>query len=336
VSTVRHFLAPAGERLDRLVADALPELSRTQAKRLIEDGAVSVDGAVVARPAEAVNVGAAVDVVLPVVPNLDQLAEDVPLDVLYEDEHTLVINKQAGLLVHPVDGQAHVTLVNAVRARYPEVREIEGNRPGVVHRLDRDTSGVIAYAKSAAALVYLKEQWKRRETLKLYFALVEGHVEPPAGIVDAPLGADPENPRRRAVVAVGDTARSEYEVLEQYGAEAALARVRIYTGRTHQIRVHMEALGHPILGDRLYGHESALIKRQALHAWLLGFTLAATGEWREFEAPIPDDFIAAVETLRARHGVHASLNLSAPAEADGARPTRRPDKPGKYVSKEYV
>ena len=299
--TSRQFIAPGAERLDRLVAGALPELSRTQARRLIEGGAVSVDGSVVERPSEAVSCGAAVEVVLPVVPNLDQLAEDVPLDLLYEDEHTLVINKQAGLLVHPVEGRPHVTLVNAVRARYPEVRELEGNRPGVVHRLDRDTSGVIAYAKSAAALMYLKDQWKRRETLKLYIGLVEGRVEPPAGIIDAPLGADPEDARRRAVVD---------EVLEQYSSRATLVQVRIYTGRTHQIRVHMEAIGHPIVGDRLYGRESSLIGRQALHAWRLGFTLATTGEWREFEAPVPADLISAIEALRAEYGVTPALTLN--------------------------
>ncbi|MEE8422816.1 MAG: RluA family pseudouridine synthase [Dehalococcoidia bacterium] len=299
----RRFTAPETARLDRLVAAALPELSRSQARRLIEDGGVAVDDAVVTRARHPTNEGATIDVELPVVPDLDLLAADVPLHVLYEDEETLVIDKAPGLIVHPAPGVKGVTLINVVRARYPEVREIDGDRPGVVHRLDRDTSGAMVFAKSETAAQMLKDQWRERETLKRYLALVEGAVDPPEGVIEAALGPDPTNPRRRAVVEDGQSARSHFRVLEQYGDEAALVEVEIHTGRTHQIRVHMAAIGHPVCGDALYGHRSTLIDRQALHAVRLGFTLASTGEWREFEAPVPDDIGHAIETLRARHGV---------------------------------
>ena len=297
----RRFAAAHADRLDRLVAGAVPELSRSQARRLIEGGDVTVNAAVASAPGAAVAEGAAIEVALPVAPDLDLLAQDVPLDVLYEDEETLVIDKAPGMITHPAPGLTGVTLINVVRARYPEVREIDGgDRPGVVHRLDRNTSGAMVFAKSAAALAMLKDQWRERETLKVYLALAEGRVEPDEGIIEAPLGADPGAPNRRAVVEDGQSARTQYRVLEQFGEQAALLEVRIFTGRTHQIRVHLEAIGHPVVGDALYGHASDLIARQALHASRLGFTLASTGEWREFDAPMPEDMRRAVETLRAR------------------------------------
>ena len=302
----RRFDAARADRLDRLVAAAVPELSRSQARRLIEGGDVTVNTTVATAPGASVAEGTPIEVALPVAPDLDLLAQDVPLDVLYEDEETLVIDKAPGLVTHPAPGLAGVTLINVVRARYPEVREIDdGDRPGVVHRLDRDTSGAMVFAKSAEALAMLKDQWRERETLKVYLALVEGRVEPEEGIIEAPLGPDPTAPNRRAVVEGGKSARTQYRVLEQFGEQAALLEVRIFTGRTHQIRVHLEAIGHPVVGDTLYGRASDLIGRQALHASLLGFTLASTGEWREFEAPMPADMSRAVETLRARQHVHA-------------------------------
>ena len=308
----RQFDARQHDRLDRIVAAQLPELSRSQARRLIEDGQVTVNAIVATRASLTVEEGETVEVQLPVVPDFDLLASDVPLHVVFEDEETLVIDKEPGLVIHPVPGLSGVTLINAVRARYPEVREIDdGDRPGVVHRLDRDTSGVMVFAKSAVALELLKKQWRERETLKLYLALVEGRVEPPEGIIEAPLGPDPDDPRRRAVVECGQAARSQYRVREQYEDEAALLEVQIFTGRTHQIRVHLAAIGHPVVGDRVYGATSRLIQRQALHACRLGFTLASTGEWREFEAPMPEDMRRAAQTLRARHGISTAMERAA-------------------------
>ena len=305
---VRRFPAPRAERLDRLVAREVPELSRAQARRLVEDGAVTVAGVVRRLPAYGAREGEPIEVALPVLQDplerdADRLAEEVPLPVLYEDEETLVIDKPAGLVVHPRDGVMGVTLVNVVRARYPEVRRIgDGNRPGVVHRLDRDTSGVMAYAKSLAAQEALKAQWKARETLKLYAAVAAGAIDPPAGVIDAPIGPDPADPSRRAVVESGASARTEYRVLERFGTEASLLSVRIRTGRTHQIRVHLAAVGHAVVGDQLYGAESPLIERQALHASRLGFVLPSTGEWREFDAPLPADIRELIDGMRCRHG----------------------------------
>jgi 23S rRNA pseudouridine1911/1915/1917 synthase len=304
VTPTRRILAAEDDRLDKAIVRAMPELSRAQVRRLIEDGAVRLDGRVVNRPALPIAAGAVIDVVEPVVPDLDLEAHAVPLDILYEDEETLVLNKQSGLVVHPRAGMNAATLINAVRARYPQVREIdESDRGGIVHRLDRDTSGVIALAKSEAAQFAMKEQWRQRETLKIYLALVEGQVEPPEGIIDAPLGPDPADPSRRAVVEQGQSARTQYRVLEQYGDEHALLEVRIFTGRTHQIRVHLQAVGHPVVADHTYGRSSPLLPRQALHAARLGFTLASNGAWREFEAPLPDDMRAAIDELRMRHRV---------------------------------
>ena len=308
----REFVVAEDNRLDRAVVAAMPELSRSQVRRFIEEGLVEVAGAVATRPAHSVRVGATVTVVEPVVPNLDWQAQDVPLDVIFEDEETLVLNKPAGIIVHPTPGSNDVTLINAVRARYPEVRDIDDTgRGGIVHRLDRDTTGVIALARSQAAQFALKEQWKARETLKRYIAIVEGFVDPVEGMIETQVGPDPQDPRRQAVVETGRTARSEFHVLEQFGEEAALVDVRIYTGRTHQIRVHMAAIGNPVLGDWLYGKPSDLIDRQALHARLLGFSLPSSGAWREFEAPIPPDFQTALDTLRLRHSNESTITLQA-------------------------
>ncbi|MEX2375670.1 MAG: RluA family pseudouridine synthase [Dehalococcoidia bacterium] len=287
-------------RLDLAVVHYIPALSRTQVRRLIETGHVAVDGTPALKPGVTVSPGQQVCVAEPVLPDLDLAAANIPLDILFEDEETLVLNKQPGLVVHPRDGVHEPTLINAVRARYPEVAEIDdSNRGGIVHRLDRDTSGVIALAKSTESQAILKDQWRNRETEKYYLAIVAGRPDLHEGIIDAPLGADPDDPRRRAVVDEGQSARSQYRVIEQYGDEAALCEVRIFTGRTHQIRVHMLAIGHPIIGDFLYGQASARIGRQALHAWRLRFTLASTGEWRTFEAPIPEDLREAIRGLRA-------------------------------------
>ena len=308
----REFVVAEDNRLDRAVVAAMPELSRSQVRRFIEEGLVEVAGAVATRPAHSVRVGATVTVVEPVVPNLDWQAQDVPLDVIFEDEETLVLNKPAGIIVHPTPGSNDVTLINAVRARYPEVRDIDDTgRGGIVHRLDRDTTGVIALARSQAAQFALKEQWKARETLKRYIAIVEGFVDPVEGMIETQVGPDPQDPRRQAVVETGRTARSEFHVLEQFGEEAALVDVRIYTGRTHQIRVHMAAIGNPVLGDWLYGKPSDLIDRQALHARRLAFSLPSSGEWREFEAPIPSDIQTALDTLRLRHPIESTTTLQA-------------------------
>jgi len=306
VTQVTDFTSQGDTRLDRAVIEQIPALSRAQARRLIEAGSVTVDGQPVLKPGVNVSPGAVIHVEEPTLGADDLAAAEIPLDVIYEDEETLVLNKQPGLVVHPREGVQGATLINAVRARYPEVGEIDDTeRGGIVHRLDRDTSGVIALAKTVESQLVLKDQWRNRETEKYYLAIVEGRPDPAEGIIEAPLAADPNDPRRRAVVEDGQYARSQYRVLEQYGEEAALIEVRIFTGRTHQIRVHMLAVGHPIMGDYQYGQESARIGRQALHAWRLGFTLVSNGQFRVFRAPVPDDLCEAIRGLRADHGVAA-------------------------------
>ena len=307
--TRHRFTAPRRERLDRLVAEALPALSRSQAQRLIEQGQVQVGGVAVTRAAHVVEPDAAVEVAIPAI-EVDEAAAQVPLEILYEDEHVLVVDKPWGILVHAVPGVPGLSIVDVIRARYPDATDLQDGdyRAGVVHRLDRDTTGVLAFAKTEVARDTLKDQWRARETLKEYVTIVEGRVEPPAGIVDAPLGPDPNDGRRRAVVEAGESAYTEYRVREQYGDEAALLDVRIRTGRTHQIRVHLEAIGYPVMGDTLYGRRSDHIGRQALHAARLGFRLPSTGEWREFTAPLPDDMQHAIEALRARHATRDGAN----------------------------
>ena len=304
-----RFTADREERLDLLVGARLTHLSRAQLQRLIAAGHAAVDGAEQTRPGRRVRAGAGIAIRLPTAPDLDALAAAADLDVLYEDDELLVANKPSGLLVHPVRGRPAVTLVHVVRAHRPEVAAIAGSRSGLVHRLDRDTSGAIAFAKTEAARELLRAQWKARETLKVYLAVAEGEVEPAAGRIDAPLGPDPADPARRVVAEDGDPAFSEYRVLERYGEEAALAEVRILTGRTHQIRVHLEAIGHPVIADGVYGRPSPRIARQALHARRLGLCLPSTGEWREFVAPLPDDLRAAITALRAAHGAEAAPGL---------------------------
>lgn len=315
---IERFAAEQDDRLDRLLSDHLHHLSRTQLQRVIEGGHASVDGTEQTRPAHSVRAGAEISIRLPTTPDLDLLARDVPLDLIYEDDELLVINKPPGLLVHPVQGRPAVTLVHVVRAHRPEVGLIAGTRSGLVHRLDRDTSGAIAFAKTAAARDLLRAQWKARETLKIYLAIAEGMIEPPRGRIDASLGPDPTHPTRRAVTEDGDSAFSDYQVLEQYGDTAALVEVQILTGRTHQIRVHLEAIGHPVINDGVYGRYSPRIARQALHAERLGLCLPSTGAWREFVAPLPDDIQEAIQGLRGEHPM--AQHRTAQQPVDGADP----------------
>ncbi|RLT26047.1 MAG: RluA family pseudouridine synthase [Chloroflexi bacterium] len=298
----RRFTATRRDRLDRLIAEAVPELSRSQAQRLIERGHVQVAGAQATRAALLIEIDTDVEVTLPH-NEIDEAAAMVPMEIIYEDEHVLVVNKPAGILVHAVPGVPGLSIVDVMRARYPEARDLrEGDyRAGVVHRLDRDTTGVLAYAKTDIARDTLKDQWRARETEKHYVTIVEGRVEPIAGIVDAELGPDPNDGRRRAVVEEGENAYSEYRVREQYGNDHALLDVEIRTGRTHQIRVHLEAIGYPVMGDSLYGKRSEYIGRQALHAAKLGFRLPSTGEYRAFDAPIPTDMQRVIDTLRTQY-----------------------------------
>lgn len=286
------------QRLDVAVAAQLPQVSRAQVQRLIQEGHVLVDGA----PAKAsyrLEGGEEVTVRLPRAEKRPLEAEAIPLSVLYEDGDLIAIDKAAGMVVHPATSHQSGTLVNAALARWPELRDVGGKgRPGVVHRLDKDTSGVILLAKTDAALADLQGQFKRREVEKRYLALVEGLPESSEGIVDAPLGRDPRRRKRIAVVQGGQEAVTHYRLLEAF-EEHALLEVRPQTGRTHQIRVHMAWLGHPVVGDRVYGYrkQRLRLKRHWLHAAALTVRSPSGGGPLTFEAPLPPDLKHVLETL---------------------------------------
>ena len=291
-----------GLRLDKFLADALPALSRATLQRLIRDGDVRIDGRV-ARPSRRVVGGETIEVHVPPPVPLDVTpAPDIPLDIMYQDADLLVLNKPAGLVVHPASGHADDTLVNALLAHVPDLAGIGGvQRPGIVHRLDKDTSGLLLVAKHDAAHQALQAQFKARSVDKVYLALVEGHVSPPRGRIDAPIGRDPRDRKKMAVATSGRPAQTEYRVLEILD-DVALVEVNLLTGRTHQIRVHLASIGYPIVGDRLYGRRKSRhgLGRQFLHAWRLAFNLPGSGERVTFTAPVPDDLRALLVQLGSK------------------------------------
>ncbi len=293
-----------GERLDKALADALPDLSRAMLQKLIKDGEVRVAGRPV-KPSYRVAGGETVEVnVPPPAPLETQPAPDIPLDIVYEDADLLVLNKPAGLVVHEAHGHIGDTLVNALLAHIPDLGGIGGvQRPGIVHRLDKDTSGLLLVAKHDRAQRALQEQFKSRTVDKVYLALVEGHLNPPRGRIDAPIGRDPRERKRMAVVPDGRPAQTEYLVLEVLPT-TTLVEAHLLTGRTHQARVHFASLGYPIVGDRVYGRRKPTIPlaRHFLHAYRLTFTLPSTGERVTFTAPLPPDLRAALAQLGSQWG----------------------------------
>jgi 23S rRNA pseudouridine1911/1915/1917 synthase len=294
----------AGTRLDRFVAQAVPDLSRSYAQQLIADNHIRVNGRD-ARASALLQAGDTVTVLRPLPQPTDLLAEQLPLQIVYEDDDVVVIDKPAGLVVHPAPGHPSGTLVNALLGRYPDL-SINGDiRPGIVHRLDRDTSGLIVVARNDRAKDQLQEQQRRRSMHKAYLALVEGRFREPEGTIDAPIGRQPSDRKRMAVVAGGREARTHWRVLEELGGYQ-LVEARLETGRTHQIRVHFAFKSRPIVGDPLYGPKrpraSFGLGRQFLHAYRLGFTLPNSGEWREWESPLPPELAAVLEKVRRLAG----------------------------------
>ncbi len=291
-----------GERLDLFVAHQRPELSRSHVQRLIAQGFVTVNGA----PAKAgvrLSPGDRVEVLVPPPEPLEPLPESIPLSVVYEDDDLLVVDKPAGMTVHPAPGHARHTLVNAILARCPELVGEQGTeRPGIVHRLDKDTSGLMVVAKNERAQASLARQLKNREVHKAYLALVQGRVDPPEGFIDAPIGRHPRHRKRMAVLDGGRPAQTRYRVREALGQDYSLLDVEPLTGRTHQIRVHLASIGHPVLGDTTYGKKSPLVGRQFLHAWRLALRLPTSGRPREFESPLPPDLAQTLDALRSPRG----------------------------------
>jgi 23S rRNA pseudouridine1911/1915/1917 synthase len=279
-----------GVRLDRYLAEKCPELSRTQAQRLVADGLVTVNGQV-AKAGLKLSAGDRLSVKLPPPPDAPLSPEAMPLNIVFEDSDLLVIDKPSGLTVHPAPGHPHHTLINAVLSHVPDLPQADDlRRPGVVHRLDKDASGLMVVAKNSRAQQRLISQFKARSVVKAYLVLVRGRVTPDDGVIEANIGRDPRHRKRMAVVADGEgrEARTQYHVVRHIG-EATLLEVKPETGRTHQIRVHLAAIGYPVVGDKVYGSRSDKLPRLFLHACRLGFRLPSTGEYREFTSELPPD-----------------------------------------------
>jgi 23S rRNA pseudouridine1911/1915/1917 synthase len=278
----------SGVRLDKFIGESCPELSRTHAQKLIAEGLITVNGRV-AKASLKLNTGDKVDIVIPPTPPSRLSPEAMPLNIIYEDDDLLVVDKPAGLTVHPAPGHPGHTLVNAILAHYPHLVDIgDSLRPGIVHRLDKDTSGVMLVAKNRAAQAKLAEQFKAHSVSKSYLVLVKGKLTPENGIIEAAIGRDPQHRQRMAVVSRGREARTEYRVIRYIG-NYSLLEITPETGRTHQIRVHLAAIGFPVVGDATYGVKSPHLPRQFLHASKIGFNLPLTGKYVEFESKLPPD-----------------------------------------------
>lgn len=292
----RYIVDVSGVRLDVFVAANCPGLSRTHARRLIDDGFITVNGKTV-KASRKMEAGDVVEVNIPPEPPSSLSPEPIPLDIVYEDADLLVIDKPAGLVVHPAPGHPAHTLVNAVLAYLPGlVDEYNTFRPGIVHRLDKDTSGLILVAKNRVAQANLSSQFKSRSVKKSYLVLIKGKLTPENGVIEAAIGRDPRNRQRMAVVSRGREARTEYHVLKYIGG-CTLLEIHPETGRTHQIRVHLAAIGFPVVGDATYGVKNPHISRQFLHASRLGFKLPSTGKYVEFESPLPPDLSRALKEI---------------------------------------
>ena len=291
-----QFNSPVPDiRLDKYLTQVLPQFSRAYLQKLIGQGYILVNGQRTKANQRLSKVDR-ITVELPPSP-VHPLAEPIPLAIVYEDADILVIDKPAGLTVHPAPGHPSHTLVNAALAHYPGLAmSNELMRPGIVHRLDKDTSGLIVIAKSDFAREYLAAQFKSRTVTKGYLVLVRGRLSPEQGMIEAPIGRDPRSRRRMAIVETGKEASTQYRV-QKYLDTYTLVEVTPLTGRTHQIRVHLSAIGCPVVGDPVYGIKSAHLNRQFIHAYRLGFRLPSTEQYQEFTSPLPIDLEQALEYL---------------------------------------
>lgn len=305
---IRLLVAEGGQRLDKYIAEDIPDLSRSMAQRLIKEGRVTVGGEAT-KPSYPVQEGDEIVVCVPPSEPIEVKPEAIPLDIVYEDEDLIVVNKPAGMVVHPAYGHRTGTLANAVLAHCPDLAGVKGDlRSGIVHRLDKDTSGLIIVAKNDLARRHLQRQFKRREVKKVYVALLEGRLEPARGVIEAPIGRDKKRRKRMAVVEGGREARTEYRVVEYFSHVTGkvprtytLVEAEPKTGRTHQVRVHFASIGHPLTGDLVYGFRKQRLsglQRQFLHARTLGFRLPGSDEYIELTAELPDDLRGVLEELR--------------------------------------
>lgn len=289
-----------GERLDRMLAARLPDVSRTQVQELIKAGEVTVNDRP-RKPAYLVEVGDRVSIMLPEQEEEEPVQpEPIPLNVVYEDDSLLAVDKPAGMVVHPAPGHRSGTLVNTLLYHYPEIAQVgPRKRAGIVHRLDKDTSGILLVARTSEARALLQQQFKQREVHKTYLGLVEGQTQPPEGIIKVPIGRDRRDRKRMAAVKGGRRSVTHYEAIEYLG-DYTLLEVHPRTGRTHQVRVHLSWLGYPLVGDRVYGRQrqELLPDRHFLHASELRFTHPTTGKEMILDTPLPSELEAVLERLR--------------------------------------
>ncbi|MGI2336424.1 MAG: RluA family pseudouridine synthase [Dehalogenimonas sp.] len=276
-----------GIRLDKYIAGQVPELSRAHIQELIKEGRITVNNQL-SKSSHLLKSGDLISLKIPQLPPIEAMAENIPVNVLYEDNDLAVIDKPAGLTTHPAPGHTSGTLLNALLARFPELIEAGGERPGIVHRLDKDTSGLMVVARSRRVQAALSDQFKRREVTKIYLALVKGTVEPAEGIIEAAIGRAQVNRKKMAVTENGREARSQFKVVRRFKGHTLL-EMRIFTGRTHQIRVHLAAIGYPVVGDATYGAKSEIFPRQFLHAHRLSFHHPVTGLEMSFSSELPPD-----------------------------------------------
>lgn len=291
------------DRLDKFLVRCMPDFSRARLQGLIKGGLVIVSGKVITKSGYDVEPGSQVSVeLLPSQPT-SLVAEDIPLNIIFESDDLMVINKPAGMVVHPAAGHSQGTLVHAALGHAPDMEGVGGElRPGIVHRLDKNTSGLIVIAKNDLTLRWLQDQFRLRKVRKVYLALTDGHPPTPTGRIEAPIGRDSSQRKQMAIVSEqkGRSAESEYLTLETF-PQHALLEVHPVTGRTHQIRLHLAFIGCPIVGDTIYGRRSDKLHldRHFLHAARLTITLPGEAEARTFEAPLPPELVAALDHLRS-------------------------------------
>ncbi|NET69894.1 MAG: RluA family pseudouridine synthase [Sphaerospermopsis sp. SIO1G2] len=309
MATINLLVQEKTERLDRYLSTEIPDLSRSRVQQLIEQGHVLLNEQICTSKKTNLKIGDRISLEIPAVEPLELVAQDIPLDILYEDEHLLILNKPAGLVVHPAPGHPDGTLVNALLAHCPNLPGIGGvQRPGIVHRLDKDTTGAIAIAKTDIAYKHLQAQLQAKTARRAYLGVVYGAPKTESGTVDLPIGRHPQDRKKMAIVPVeqgGRTAITHWQVQERLG-NFTLIHFQLETGRTHQIRVHSAKIGHPIVGDPVYSSARSIgvnLPGQALHAWQLKLQHPITDNWVEVIAPPPDNFMKLLVALKRRSGI---------------------------------
>jgi 23S rRNA pseudouridine1911/1915/1917 synthase len=290
------------QRLDKYLVDQFPDFSRSRLQTFIRGGMVCVNGKPVLKGGINLEKGSEISITIPPIVKSDLIPEQIPLDIIFENADLMIVNKPAGMVVHPASGHLFGTLVHAALNYAPDMEGVGGeHRPGVVHRLDKDTSGLILLAKNDKAHRFLQDQFRKRSVHKTYYALTDGFPPTPTGRVEAPIGRDPSHRKKMAIVPIsrGRESVTEYKVIEKFDQHALIAAYP-HTGRTHQIRLHLAFLGCPIVGDRIYGHRKQLLDadRQMLHAYQIEFILPGDSTPQIFQAPIPEDMNQLLRELR--------------------------------------